>query len=240
MSILIFGAGGGLGQALTEQAVKNDNGLVIGVSRQALTDEPGLRYLQVKDYSAESLADLAEKIQDELTSAGESLTGVISTIGVLHSADFMPEKRLAEVNAAQLSENFQVNAILPILLLQQFLGLLPTKAPAYWVQLSAMVGSATDNKLGGWYSYRASKAALNMLLKTASIELQRTHKKLTIAAIHPGTTDTDLSKPFQQRIADGKLYTPQQSAERIFSVIDQLTPAESGKLFNWTGEVLPF
>jgi NAD(P)-dependent dehydrogenase (short-subunit alcohol dehydrogenase family) len=125
-------------------------------------------------------------------------------------------------------------------LLQWMKPYLPTKQSCFWVQLSAKVGSISDNQLGGWYSYRASKAALNMLLKTAAIELARSHKQLTIAAIHPGTTDTQLSKPFQGRLSADKLFTPAMSAARIAQVIDSLEPAMSGALWHWDGTRLPY
>ncbi len=107
-------------------------------------------------------------------------------------------------------------------------------------QLSAKVGSIEDNYLGGWYAYRSSKAGLNMLLKTASIELKRTHKNLTVAAIHPGTTDTRLSEPFQERISTDKLYSPELSAERIVAVVKNLKPEHTGALWHWDGSRLPY
>lgn len=251
MAMIIFGAGGGLGQALVSHfAAQNQYGQVFAVSRQAQpqdwqapaeTGGAEVRWLQVEGYTAEHIAPLLKGLQEQ-AGADPSfvLRGVLSTLGVLHTDAYMPEKKLADLNAAQLQDNFNVNAILPLLLMQQTLPLFDKKQPGFWVQLSAMVSSITDNQLGGWYSYRASKAALNMLMKTAAIELQRSHKRLTLAAIHPGTTDTELSKPFQERIRDGKLYSPMQSAQRIAKVIDTLTPAQSGKLWHWNGEVLPY
>ncbi|MEX1221736.1 MAG: SDR family NAD(P)-dependent oxidoreductase [Idiomarina sp.] len=237
MAVLVFGAGGGLGQALVQELLTAGvTDQVIAITRQpksAATSGAGIEHHQVADYSEASLQVVLKDID-------KPVTGVLSTVGVLHTNDYMPEKRLAEVTANQLAENFAVNATLPLLLMQQSLPLMDRKAPGFWVQLSAMVGSATNNYLGGWYSYRASKAALNMLLKTASIELRRTHKKLTVAAIHPGTTDTQLSAPFQERISDGKLYTPAESAERIVQVIQNLNPDNSGKLWHWNGEELRY
>lgn len=237
MAVLVFGAGGGLGQALVQELLAaRVTDQVIAITRQqqsAATSGAGVQYHQVDDYSEASLKPVLESISTPVS-------GVLSTVGVLHTDNFMPEKRLAEVNAKQLAESFAVNATLPLLLMQQSLPLMDRKEPGFWVQLSAMVGSTTNNYLGGWYSYRASKAALNMLLKTAAIELCRTHKKLTVAAIHPGTTDTRLSAPFQERISDGKLYTPAESAERIVQVIQNLSPENSGKLWHWNGEELPY
>lgn len=230
--VLVIGAGGGLGKALVEHYL-NAGVVVTAWSRRAQPFmHENLNWRQLADYRH-------DQIEPELMLLTE-LDGVISTLGVLHNDDYMPEKHLGALNAEQLRHSFEVNAILPILLLEQVLPKLPRKKPAFWVQLSAMVGSITDNHLGGWYSYRASKAALNMLLKTASIELGRSHKQLTIAAIHPGTTDTELSAPFQERLPADKLYSAQQSAERIAQVIENLTTEQSGKLLHWDGTELPY
>lgn len=231
--IVVFGGGGGLGQALIDEYLQRGE-QVLAASRQPRPAKGRANWLQVAGYEPHQLNGLKEKLE------GEQLNGVISTLGILHTSEFMPEKRLEDVNKGQLSESFYVNAVLPVLLLQTMFPVLPVKQRCFWIQLSAKVGSITDNYLGGWYSYRASKAALNMLLKTASIESQRTHKQLIIAAVHPGTTDTDLSQPFQQRLPKGKLYSPAQSAERIATVAEQLTMEQSGQLLHWDGSVLPY
>jgi NAD(P)-dependent dehydrogenase (short-subunit alcohol dehydrogenase family) len=105
--------------------------------------------------------------------------------------------------------------------------------------ISARVGSISDNRLGGWYSYRASKAALNMLLKTAAIELGRTRKELVVLGLHPGTVDTGLSKPFQSNVSEGKLFTPEQSARYLLEVIDGVTPEHSGSVLAWDAQTVP-
>ncbi|MGQ4277560.1 SDR family NAD(P)-dependent oxidoreductase [Pseudidiomarina sp. E22-M8] len=230
--VLIIGASGGVGQALVEYYL-TVGWRVTAWSRSRLSiTHDALSCVQVQGYHPEQVADAVASLAD--------LSGVISTLGVLHNAEFMPEKHLGAVNAEQLEASFQVNTILPILLLQQLVPKLPRKAPAFWLQLSAKVGSITDNYLGGWYSYRASKAALNMLLKTAAIELARSHKQLVIAAMHPGTTDTGLSKPFQDRLPADKLYSPAQSAARIAAVVEKLATGDSGKLLHWDGTELPY
>lgn len=230
---LIFGAGGGLGLALAQHAIARGE-TVVGVSRSPEPTDFVGDWIQVKGYEPEHLQPVLQRLE------GQTLTGVVSALGILHTDSFMPEKRLEDLTAKALEQTYYVNAVLPMLLLQTLKAELPTKSPCVWAQLSAKVGSTTDNYLGGWYSYRASKAALNMLLKTAAIELKRTHKQLTIAAIHPGTTDTELSKPFQQRLPADKLYTPEQSAERIWQVIDNLEPEQSGQLLHWDGTQLPY
>ena len=238
MAMVILGAGGGLGKALTNAlTAEYPEETIVTVSRQAL-EAPGERIqrIQVKDYSEEAL----NTVVDDFQSQWLKLTGLISTIGMLHDDDTFPEKKLGDLSETNLRKLFDVNAIQPILALKSFRSVLDRKHTTFWVQLSAKVGSIEDNYLGGWYAYRASKAALNMLLKTASIELKRTHKRLVVAAIHPGTTDTALSKPFQSRIPDEKLYTPELSAKRILKVINEIQPEDTGKLWHWDGTELPY
>src|SRR5690554_2371680 len=196
MQVLIIG-GGGLGRALAAHYQQHGASVHV-LSRQAPT-MVGVNWLQLSDYEPASLQQIIAKMS--------SPDIVISTLGVLHNQDFMPEKRLAEVNAEQLQYSYYVNAVLPILLLQQLLPQLPKKSTCVWAQLSAKVGSITDNYLGSWYSYRASKAGLNMLLKTAAVELKRTHK---------------------QRLPADKLFTAELSAQRIAAVIDGLSAEDSG------------
>ncbi|RUO79936.1 short-chain dehydrogenase [Idiomarina tyrosinivorans] len=237
MAIIIFGAAGGLGQALTQALQQSTDETVVAISRRQPQQQlDGVDYLAVDDYQS---AKLAQWIADYDATA-EPITGVISTIGVLHDGTIEPEKNLQALAADKLAHSFYVNASLPLLLLKQFLPKLDRKRTRFWVQLSAKVGSISDNYLGGWYGYRASKAALNMMLKSASIELGRTHKQLCVAAIHPGTTDTALSKPFQKHVAKDKLYSPEQSAARIMAVIAKLSPEQSGKLWHWDGTELPY
>ena len=134
---------------------------------------------------------------------------------------------------------FAVNAIGPALVAKHFLPLLPRHGRSVFASISARVGSIEDNRLGGWYSYRASKAALNMLLKTYSIELKRRAPSAICVGLHPGTVDTALSKPFQGGVAPGKLFSPTQSAAYLLRVIDGLTPADNGAVFAWDGSQIP-
>ncbi len=179
MAMVVFGAAGGLGQALTQRLQEvYPQQQIVAVTRQPLDNRlPGVRYTQLGCYDDETLARWAEDFKN----SGATLEGVVSTIGMLHDDETFPEKQLSELHSSNLE-------------------LFDKKTNAFFVQLSAKVGSIEENYLGGWYSYRASKAALNMLLKTAAIELKRSHKKLVLAAVHPGTTDTKLSKPFQKRV----------------------------------------
>ncbi|HAD49028.1 MAG TPA: short-chain dehydrogenase [Idiomarina sp.] len=238
MAMVVFGAAGGLGRAITERLVHEfPEQQIIAISRQSAKSRvTGVQYIALGEYGEQSLSQWASNFKQ----AGAQLDGVVSTIGMLHDEETFPEKQLADITADNLEKLFAVNAVAPMLILKHCQPLFDKKNKAFFVQLSAKVGSIEDNYLGGWYAYRASKAALNMQLKTASIELKRSHKKLVVAAIHPGTTDTRLSKPFQKRVPEGKLYSASLSAERIVNVIKGLTPDKSGGLFHWDGVKLPY
>jgi NAD(P)-dependent dehydrogenase (short-subunit alcohol dehydrogenase family) len=159
---------------------------------------------------------------------------------LLHDADLAPERASRELDQGKLLRQFAVNAVGPALVAKHFVPLLPRQGRSVFAALSARVGSIGDNRLGGWYGYRASKSALNMLIRTLSIELGRTHPEAICVALHPGTVDTDLSKPFQKNVAADQLFSPEQSAAHLLTVIDQLTPMHSGRCFAWDGtEICP-
>ena len=185
------------------------------------------------DYRSESLDQAAAEIAQ-----GGMVQQIYCCIGVLHNQDLSPEKRLAHLESETLAEYFRINSILPALCVKYLSPLLDKSQYSQFVVLSAMVGSIGDNKLGGWYGYRSSKAALNMLVKTASVELARTNKKASIVVVHPGTTKGSLSKPFAAGISKDKYYTAEESAQRIIAIADTLTPQQSGQFFNWDGSTL--
>lgn len=161
---------------------------------------------------------------------------IINTIGVLHSADWMPEKKLDDLNAEQLQLLIQMNAIGPGLTIKYFSKLLDP-ANSVMATLSAKVGSIEDNRLGGWYSYRASKAALNMLIKTASIEFSRTKPNTALVALHPGTVNSRLSKPFKgEQIGR----PPLDAANDMLNVLFSLSKEDSGSFITYSGERLPW
>lgn len=226
-NVAIIGASGGIGQALNrylDAAMPAGNLIPFSRSGGAGIEDEGV----VAEYARQA------------TSHGP-LDAVIVATGVLHDEQGMcPEKRLADLNAANLSRSFEVNAIGPALITKHFLPLLRRDMKTVFVALSARVGSIADNRLGGWAAYRASKAALNMLLKTAAIEHRRSHPHSVIAAVHPGTVDTGLSAPYQSNVQPGKLFTTQRAAQQISQVIDQLTPADSGGFFAWNGAPIEY
>ena len=152
----------------------------------------------------------------------------------------MPEKSLRDLSSDKFHRIFEVNTITPALIAKYFLRKLNKEKTSIFTALSARVGSISDNQLGGWYAYRASKAALNMIIKNAAIEVARENKKAIIVGLHPGTVDSDLSKPFQGHVADKNLFTPEYSAEKLLKVLEDLSPEKTGKCFAWDGkEILP-
>jgi len=162
---------------------------------------------------------------------------IIDATGALTIDGVGPEKRLRDLDAARLSRAFLVNAIGPALLLKHFIALLPSQSRGVFATLSARVGSIGDNRLGGWASYRASKAALNMLLKTASIELRRTNPAAVLAALHPGTVRSALSRPFRGDVIGRD---PQQAAAAMLQVLDTLRADDSGAFVAYDGQRIPW
>ena len=165
---------------------------------------------------------------------------VLVTTGMLHQEGVTPEKSLRDITAKKLQVLFDANAIFPALMMQHFIPKLATDRKAVFAVLSARVGSISDNRLGGWYSYRAAKAALNMLVKNASIETTRFHRQQLVVGLHPGTVASALSEPFQGRVPPEKLFTPDFAAASLWRVLEGLQPCNSGKCFAWDGEeILP-
>jgi len=176
----------------------------------------------------------------ELSAQSEPLDLVIVANGTLHSVDIMPEKSLRDLSAAKFQHLFNVNTITPALIAKYFLPKLNSTNRSIFAALSARVGSISDNKLGGWYAYRASKAALNMMIKNTSIEIARKNKNAIIVGLHPGTVDSELSKPFQRNVAADKLFTPEYAVQKFLEVLENLIPSQTGKCFAWDGsEILP-
>lgn len=237
--VLIGGASRGIGLALCAALLARDDvALVWAVARKAsssieltkLAEQYGQRLKRVDCDACNEQA--LEALVSETLEGCDHLHLVISTLGILHQDGAKAEKGLAHVTLASLQASFATNTFAPILLLKHLLPLL-RKHPSTFAALSARVGSIGDNRLGGWYSYRASKAALNQLLHTASIELKRLNPASTVLAIHPGTTDTDLSQPFQANVPDGQLFEPAFSADRIIALIEVHGPADSGTFWDW-------
>lgn len=231
---LVVGASGGIGAAIIRQLLSSSQvGHIIAVSRQpSQIDNPRLTHF-VLDVSQEQGRRTLQKVL-----VARPVHFFFNAIGILHNetTQLFPEKRLDQLSTENLAQTMNINAFTPILLLAAIQDSFKGSHPTVIASLSARVGSIEDNQLGGWYSYRASKTAHNMLLKTASIELKRLNKQSVVLCLHPGTTDTALSKPFQARVPNEKLFTTTFVAEQLLAVIAQRTPDDSGSFWDWDGK----
>ena len=228
---VVIGAGGGLGAALLADLRQSGTyAKVLGLGRSA---EVQLDYLDDG-----SIALAAQQVNQACVESGCELRLLIVASGFLHGEQGQPERSWSHLDAAYLQHVFAINTIGPALVMKHFMPLLPKSGRCVAGFVSAKVGSIGDNALGGWYGYRASKAALNQLVKTASIELTRRNKESICVALHPGTVDTALSQPFAK--AGLQVRPPQEAAEDLLRVLDRLTPADSGCLVDYRGERLPF
>ena len=177
-----------------------------------------------------------ERLSTTLRAEGLPLRLVFNCSGRLHGPGLQPEKRLQQVERNGLEQHFAINAMAPILLAKAIEPLLQRKEPFHFASLSARVGSIGDNRSGGWYGYRAAKAAQNQLLRSLSIEWARRWPMATVSLLHPGTTDTGLSRPFQSFVAPDKLFSPERAARQLVEVLLQQTPEQSGAFLAWDGQ----
>lgn len=229
--VLVIG-GGAIGAALAKSFA--DKGYEVHLASRKTLSLEGIQIHQVTDWSKESLTKLAQRF--------DSLSGVVVASGLLHddSQNIAPEKSLDDITSEAMTQVLHVNTVFPALCGQVFLPKLAKDVQSFMGVLSARVGSISDNRLGGWYSYRMSKAALNMFIKTASIELARKNKTAVIVGLHPGTVDSNLSAPFQRNVPEGKLFTPEFSAAKLAEVLLSRTVEHTGKCLDYAGEeVLP-
>ena len=251
----IAGASGGLGAALvTRLANSPEVAEVFAISRSpatrlhdSLTGDAAAKvtYIDGIDFTLD--ADVARAAAAAKGEGGQ-LDMVLATPGMLHreaddeskSMRVFPEKAWRELDPDMFLEVVRVNTVGPALIGKHFLPLLPKRERAIFAAISARVGSIGDNQMGGWYSYRASKAALNMVLRNFAIELGRKNKEAVVAALHPGTVETNLSSPFQRGVPAGKLFTPDYSAGCLLEVLDGLKSEDSGRLFAWDGECIEY
>jgi NAD(P)-dependent dehydrogenase (short-subunit alcohol dehydrogenase family) len=230
MRALVVGASGGLGAAFVAKLVGDPRFTqVIVWTRSAAPIASGEKIVARSiDLRDESTIQAAAATLDEVDLA------IVAT-GLLHDRHLQPEKSWRSLTPSAMIRAFEINTIGPALVAKHVLPHLPRDRRAVFAALSARVGSISDNRLGGWYSYRASKAALNQLIRCLSIELSLKRPLAICVGLHPGTVDTDLSKPYQGGVPDDKLFAPEQSALRLLSVLDGLTPAQSGRVYDWAG-----
>ena len=223
---VVIGASGGLGSALFRPLARSSRfGQVVGLSRSAgsidLTNE-------------QSIATAAAAIK----AIDMPLRLVLVATGLLHDDQLQPEKSWRHLDADRLARSFAVNATGPALIAKHFLPLLPREGKAVFAAISAKVGSIGDNRLGGWYGYRASKAALNQLVRTASVELARRSKEALCVALHPGTVATALSAPFSGSARH--VHTPDEAARHLLAVIDGLPDNATSGFYDWRGDPVPW
>ena len=223
----VIGSSGAIGGALADRLEKS--GRFLRVVRLGRTTVPPI------DMTDETTIAAAA---GQLAASPIPLRLVLDATGFLHDADFMPEKALRQIDPEHMARAFAVNAIGPALLMKHVLPRLPREGKSVFATLSARVGSISDNRLGGWYAYRASKAALNQLVRTAAIELARKNPQAVCVALHPGTVDSALSAPFARTGLEVR--APETAAADLLSVIDGLTPAQSGGLYDHHGKPVPF
>lgn len=229
-SAVVIGASGGIGSAIV--SALRDEGAFASVHALARSFR-GDGHIDLEDES--SIAAAADRV-----SRGRPPALVIVATGLLHADGHGREKALQDIDPTWLTRNFAINAIGPALVAKHFLPLMPRTGRSVFAALSARIGSISDNMLGGWHGYRASKAALNMLVCTLAIEEKRRNDRAIVVALHPGTVDTGLSRPFQGAVRPGTLFTPDRAALQLLDTIDGLRPPDSGKLFDYEGnEITP-
>lgn len=244
---LVVGGSRGIGLALVEALLADPQWACVTAASRAAVETPALAALKLSH--GDRLQSLAldvgsdasiEQAAIALRARHPALHLLINTAGLLHGEGLSPERRLADVQAEQLLRSYAINAVGPILIARHFQPLLSHDARAVLATLSARVGSISDNRLGGWYAYRAAKAAQNQLMRTAAIELARRAPRLICVSLHPGTVETGLSEPFRGNVAADKLFTPAFAAERLLAVIAGLNKESSGRFYAWDGREIPW
>lgn len=237
---VVAGASRGIGAELCAQLLDRTAGTVVACCREPLrvTDarlvgQKRLRLVQLDVSNAASIASLDERI------GCESVDVLINNVGILHDQSHRPERSLADVGGDWLVQSFQVNAVGALLATKALeRRLRACTRPSVVVNISARVGSISDNHLGGWYAYRMSKAALNMATRTMAVELKR--RGVVVVSLHPGTTDTDLSAPFQKNVDPRKLFDRSFTANQLLTIADGLELTHTGRFFAWDGEEIPY
>lgn len=229
-SAVVIGASGGIGAAFEAALIEEGAfDIVHGFARS----RTGAQHLDLLDEA--NIAAAAAHV-----ATGPAPTLVFVATGILHDDEHGPEKALREFDPAWLAQVYAINAIGPVLVAKHFLPITPRTGRNVFGVLSARVGSISDNKMGGWAGYRASKAALNMLVRTIAIEEKRRNDRAIVVALHPGTVDTALSKPFQGNVQPGRLFDPERAALQLLDVIEELKAPDTGKLFDFEGKEVPF
>ncbi len=246
--VLVTGASSGIGLAMAGLLLEDPLvARVFAVSRTAATAE-GVRGLVARHGSRVVPIDTdlstdagIDAVAERVRAATDSLQLVVHCAGVLHAGGgLQPERSLANLRRQGLEQAFALNAYAPVLLARALLPCFDRASPLVYASLSARVGSIGDNRLGGWYAYRASKAAQNQLMRTLAIEWRRTHPRAACVLLHPGTVDTPLSRPFQAGVRAQALFTAQRAARQLLDIIGRLGPGDSGRFIAWDGRDVPW
>ncbi|MBO1531693.1 SDR family oxidoreductase [Psychrobacter sp. F1192] len=245
---LIIGGTGGIGRAMVQQLIQataNERGniRVFATYHRGVPDfeADNLHWLQMDVSNESSITQAVDAIKQQEA----HLDWVINCVGLLHTESTQPEKALRQVDTEFFLQNMQINALAGLLIAKHIRPLLAKAErsadhPAIFATISARVGSISDNRLGGWYSYRMSKAALNMGMKNLSIEWERSLKNVCVVVMQPGTVNTQLSAPFQGNVTKGQLFSPAYSAECLLAVLSNMTAAQSGGFIDWAGDPIPW
>jgi len=247
VNTLIVGANRGIGLGFVKKLLQDDR--IAKVYTTYRQSESASELIFLAGEHSERLICLEMDITDEsqiikavqkIHAQVDKLHLVVNCVGLLHEDTLQPEKSLRQINSENLLRYFQINSIGAVLLAKHLLPLFRHGERSVFATISAKLGSIGDNQLGGWYGYRASKAALNMLMRTAAIEYKRSCPKALIVTLHPGTTDTRLSRPFQGNVAAEKLFSVERTVTQLLIVIEQLQEGDSGQFFSWDGSRLPW
>ena len=229
---VVVGSGGAIARSLLARWCESGLYHVVAVGRSHC-DIQGVHSLTT-DYSEASLAEVTAAV----SALGSNIERLVVTNGVLSGADFSPERKVGDLTTASWQHVMTVNALTPMLILSALWSLMRSSTQPRVAVLTARVGSLSDNELGGWYSYRASKAALNMMLKCAAIEVRRINKNAKLIAYHPGTVDSPLSKPFQRSVPEGKLFSPDFSAEQLDNLMTSAVPDGTLSYLDLAGQAI--
>jgi NAD(P)-dependent dehydrogenase (short-subunit alcohol dehydrogenase family) len=233
-NVAVIGSSGAIGNAISK-ILKDDETVnsIYNFSRSTssnISEKENSIYINIE--SEDSIKEAVQKIPQDL-----KFDLIFVATGILHNDDLVyPEKSIRDISADKLKKVLMVNTVGPTLIGKYFIPFLNKDNKNVFAFLSARVGSISENKLGGWYSYRASKTALNQIVKNFSIEIKRSNPNSIFTVLQPGTVKSNLSKPFEKNVQPDQLFSPDYSAQRMLDVIDRLTPDDSGKFYAWNGD----
>lgn len=238
---IVIGANSSIAQSIIEQLL-SDSAVeqVTAISRNTNPELESKFGAKLQWVCCDNSEQSIKATCSQLNTSKKDFSHVFICNGLLHTEEIAPEKRLEDIDSEKLQAILQVNTIVPMLWLANLAPLLKSKIDCSVAVFSARVGSIEDNRSGGWYAYRASKSALNMLVKTASIEFRRRAPNVKLVAFHPGTTDTELSKPFQRNVPEDKLFTPKFVASSLLGIMENLDRESGAEFLDWAGKPIPW